>query len=150
MEEFQYNEEDRWSQATWSQATFPQVSQVGEVLVGGTVDQKVSETSQSPDSGPSPTLLIVPPNIRAIRDQVFCIKEDITWSAEEFSQYWGYMDNFWILNSTRPIKDGKQTLNFPAKRPGRFNGCFDKRIRQQSIWLSVLPAANRPICWQDK
>ena len=94
MEDSQYNEEDRWSQATWSQASLPQVSQAG-----GIVDRKLSETSQSPDPGPLPTLLSVPPNIRAIRDQVFCIKEDITWSAEEFNQYWGYMDNFWILNS---------------------------------------------------
>ena len=102
MEDSRYDEEDRWSEAAWSQATLPQVSQAG-----GTVDRKLSETSPLPDPGPLPTLLSVPPNIRAIRDQVFCMKEDITWSAEEFKQYWGYMDNFWILNSTRPIKDGK-------------------------------------------
>lgn len=88
MEDSQYNEEDRWSQATRSQTTLPQVSQAGRVPVGGTLDRKLSETSQSPDPGPLPTLLIVPPNIRAIRDQVFCIKEDITWPAEEFNQYW--------------------------------------------------------------
>lgn len=112
MEDSQYNEEDWWSQATWSQATLPQVSQAGELPAVGTVDRKLLETSQSPDPGPLPTLLIVPPNILAIRDQVFCIKEDITWSAEEFNQYWGYINNLWILNSTRPIKDGKQTLNY--------------------------------------
>ncbi len=38
---------------------------------------------------------LIPPNIRATRDQVFHITQDVTW----------------VLNSTRPIEDGKQTLN---------------------------------------
>ena len=68
--------------------------------------------SQSLDPGSSPTLLTIPPNMRAIRDQVFHITEEITWTAEQFDEYWGYMDSFWVLNSTRPVKDGKQTLNY--------------------------------------
>ena len=74
---------------------------------GGIIDWKLLEMSQLSDLGLLPTLLSVLSNIRAIQDQVFCIKEDITWSAEEFNQYWGYIDNFWILNFTRRIKDGK-------------------------------------------
>ena len=50
-------------------------------------------TSQSPDPGSSPTLLTIPPSIRAIRDQVFNITEEIT---EQFDEYWGYMDSFWV------------------------------------------------------
>ena len=34
------------------------------------------------------------------------------WTAEQFDQYWGYMDSFWVLNSTWPVKDGRQTLNY--------------------------------------
>ena len=68
--------------------------------------------SQSLDPGSSPTLLTIPPNMRAIRDQVFHITEEITWTAEQFDEYWGYMDSFWVLNSTRPVKDGKETLNY--------------------------------------
>ena len=67
---------------------------------------------QLPDPGLLPTLLMVPPNIWAIRDQVFHITQDVTWSVEQFREYWGYMDNFLVLNSPRPIKDGKQTLNY--------------------------------------
>ena len=76
-----YNE-DWWSQATWSQATLVQVSQAG-----GVADQKSSEVSQSPDPGQSSDLGPVPPNIRAIRDQIFRITEDVTWSAEQFNKY---------------------------------------------------------------
>ncbi len=98
-ERFGYDEEEKWLQATWSDAA---TSQAKEELPS-------SETSRSLDPGPSPTLLTIPPNIRAIRDQVFYIREEITWTAEQFDEYWGYMDNFWVLNSTRPIKNGKQT-----------------------------------------
>lgn len=29
------------------------------------------------------------------------------WTAEQFNKYWGYMymDSFWVLHSTRLIKD---------------------------------------------
>ena len=87
--DLQCNEEDRWSQATWSQATLAQASQAG-----GIADQKSLETlqspdrpGQSPDPGLLPTLLTVPPNIRAIRDQVFRLTEDVTWSAEQSNKY---------------------------------------------------------------
>ena len=106
MEDSQYNEEDRWSGKMVTNNFAPGVTGWRQSSSG------LSETSQSPDPGTLPTLLSVPPNIRAIRDQVFCINEDITLSAEQFNQYWGYMDNFWILNSNRSIKDGKQTLNY--------------------------------------
>ena len=50
-----------------------------------------------------PKLLTISPNIRAIRDQVFHITEEITWTTEQFDEYWGYMDNFWVSNSTQPV-----------------------------------------------
>ena len=107
MESSEYNEEEQWSQATWSEAA---ISQARDEAPSSS--QRLLEMSQSLDPGLSPTLLTIPPNIRAIRDQVFCIREEITWTAEQFNEYWAYMDNFWVLNSTRPIKDGKQTLNY--------------------------------------
>ena len=73
--DLQCNEEDRWSQATLSQATLAQASQAG-----GIADQEPLETLQSPDPGQSPdtdplsNLLTLPPNIRAIREQVFCLR----------------------------------------------------------------------------
>ena len=107
MEGSQYNEEDQWSQATWSPGTTSQARDTGL-----SSSQKQSETSQSPDPGSSSTLLTISPNIRAIQDQAFHITEEITWTAKQFDQYWGYMDSFWVLNSTRPVKDGRQTLNY--------------------------------------
>ena len=101
MEGSQYNEEDQWSQATWSQAT---TSRVRDTV--SSLSQKQSETSQSLDPGSSSTLLTISPNIRAIRDPVFHI------TAKQFDKYWGYMDSFWVLNSTRPIKDGKLLVAF--------------------------------------
>ncbi len=101
-ERFGYDEEEKWSQAIWSEAATSQAKE----------EPPSSETSRYLDPGPSPTLLTIPPNIRAIRDRVFYIREEITWTAEQFHEYWGYMDNFWVLNSTRPIKNGKQTLNY--------------------------------------
>ena len=66
MEGSQYNEEDQWSQATWSPGTTSQARDTGL-----SSSQKQSETSQSPDPGSSSTLLTIPPNIRAIRDQYY-------------------------------------------------------------------------------
>ena len=43
---------------------------------------------------------------------MFHISEPITWTAQEFHEYWGYMDNFWVVNSTREIKNGRQTINY--------------------------------------
>ena len=110
MEGSEYNEEEQWSQATWSEAAISQ----------GREEAPSSETPRPLYPGLSPTLLTIPPNIRAIRDQVFYIRKEITWSAEQFNEYWGYMDNFWVLNSTRPIKDGKQTLNYRYKEPKKY------------------------------
>ena len=99
MEISQYNGSDQWSQATWSQTS-----------------QDLAEESEIPPLLPnlksSSTLLKVPPNIRVIRDQVFHISEAIIWTAKEFHDYCGSMDNFWVLNSTREIKNGRQMLNY--------------------------------------
>ena len=74
----QYIEEDPWSQATWSQAITSQARDTAH-----SSSQKQLETSQSPDPGSSPTLLTIPPNIRAIRDQS---RGRITWTAEQLSE----------------------------------------------------------------
>ena len=103
METSQYNGSDQWSQATCSQPS-PDLTEDSQ--------KEVEIPASSPAPSPSSTLLKIPPNVRIIRDQVFHISEPITWTAQEFHEYWRYMDNFWVVNSTREIKNGRQTVNY--------------------------------------
>lgn len=43
---------------------------------------------------------------------MFHISELIIQIAQEFHEYWGYIDNFWVINSTWEIKIGWQTVNY--------------------------------------
>lgn len=55
-----------------------------------------------------PTVLVVPPNLSDIRQQLFELKNSITWSAQQFDQYWPFLDNIWVHNHTSSITK-KQT-----------------------------------------
>lgn len=49
------------------------------------------------------TVLDLPPMLYSIRNQVFLLNTDITWTAKEFEDYWLYLDNIWVHNQTRPM-----------------------------------------------
>ncbi|MCJ1344194.1 hypothetical protein MMC31_002397, partial [Peltigera leucophlebia] len=49
------------------------------------------------------TVLDLPPMLHSIRNQVFLLNTDITWTAKEFEDYWPYLDSVWVHNQTRPM-----------------------------------------------
>lgn len=51
----------------------------------------------------SSTVFDLPPMLHSIRNQVFLLNTDITWTAKEFEDYWPYLDNVWVNNQTRPM-----------------------------------------------
>ena len=96
MEISQDNGSDQWSQATWSQ-TSQDLAEESEIL------------PLLPNLKSSSMLLKVPPNIQVIQDQIFHISKAIIWTAKKLHNYW---DNFWVLNLTQKLKNGRQTLNY--------------------------------------
>lgn len=60
------------------------------------------------DSTASSTVLVLPPNLSQIRQQLFESENSITWSAQKFDQYWLFLDNIWVHNHTGSITK-KQT-----------------------------------------
>ena len=81
------------------------------------------------------TLIRMPPTLRAVREQIFRA-EDLTWTAQEFDTHWPFVDNFWVLNQTRPrTRTGTQALYWYCriwKKPAeqsRSHGHRNKRLR---------------------
>ena len=53
------------------------------------------------------TLLQLPPDLSLIRQQLFRLDTQVTWTADELAQYWPYVDNIWVHNCTRPMTKKK-------------------------------------------
>ncbi|MCJ1267566.1 hypothetical protein MMC22_007451 [Lobaria immixta] len=85
---------DEWPQSEWLQSS--QSSQLAPI-------------SNAPLSIAQSTLLHPPSDIRAVRENVFLLRQPITWTSLQYKEYWPFMGNLWVHNQTRPRnKNGSQ------------------------------------------
>lgn len=91
---------DKWPQSEWLQPTWPLSSQSSQLV----------PISNAPPSVAQSTLLHPPSDIRAARENVFLLRQPITWTSLQYKEYWPFMDNHWVhTNQTRPQnKNGSQ------------------------------------------
>ena len=57
------------------------------------------------------TVLSLPPGLFSLRQQAFHLNAQLVWTAEEFDQYWPFVDNIWVHNHTEPMTK-KKTRKF--------------------------------------
>ncbi|KAF6234149.1 hypothetical protein HO173_007569 [Letharia columbiana] len=121
-----------WSRATYSDASrssspksiappsSSSLKRKAETSLDASIDQKESRkgtkrrktrADEVAVSRLRSTIMALPPNIEAIRQTLFDVREEVRWTAEEFAQLWPFMDNFWVCNKpNNPItKSGTQS-----------------------------------------
>lgn len=82
----------------------------------------------------------LPPGLLLIRQQIFKLDALVTWTADEFAQYWPYVDNIWVHNCTRPTTKNETQKSYwwcqlwkdDAEKKTKSQGTWAKRMRISS------------------
>ena len=82
-------------------------------------------------------VLNLPPMLHSIRNQVFLLNTNITWTMKEFEDYLPYLDNVWVHNQSRPMTQKNVQRSYwycclwrnEKKKKSEGTGVRAKRIR---------------------
>ena len=111
----------------------PETGDVSSALGPGASPSTVTETKKKIVS--SSTILQVPSDISNVRARVFAMDEPIIWTGEQFNDYWKFVDNYWVHNSTTKTQNGQEVSNYwwrlwkESQTKSSSQGLRNKRIR---------------------